>query len=259
MAGRRRAPGGRDVLHVGHDRAAEGRRLLAPLDGPALARRGAAGRQVGLPTRHAAAGRADVPRQRLGDDLHRGADRLGAGAARAQARRGQRARPARRRAGDDHRRRADRLDGGPGGARGRARPLGPERARPPDRRRLGGAAVDDGALRPPRADDRPRLGDDRDLAAGQRLAAARRARRRAGGRALPLPRAAGHRFAVRRDPGPQRRRRAGRLGRRADGRAGGSRAVGRARPTTAVRGPRSSPTTAGSSPATSSRSTPAGT
>ena len=75
MAGRRRAPGGRDVLHVGHDRPAEGRRLLASLDGPALADRGAAGRQVRLATRRAAAGRADVPCQRVGDDLHRGADR----------------------------------------------------------------------------------------------------------------------------------------------------------------------------------------
>ena len=246
MAGGGRAPGGRDVLHVGHDRPAEGRRLLAPLDGPALADRGAAGRQVGLTPRHAAAGRADVPRQRVGDDLHRGADRHRPGAARAEARRGQRARPARRRARHDHRRRADRLDGDPGGARGRARALGPERARPSDRRRLGGAAVDDGAIRPLRPDDHPRLGDDRDLAAGERLAPARRARRRVRGGAPALPRAAGHGLAVRRDPGPQRRWRAGRLGRSGDGRARGPRPVGRARRTTAVRGPRSSPTTAGS-------------
>ena len=37
-AARRERPG-RDVLHVGHDRPAEGRRLLAPLDGAAHAGR----------------------------------------------------------------------------------------------------------------------------------------------------------------------------------------------------------------------------
>ena len=46
--------------------------------------------------RRAAAGRADVPRQRVGADLHGGAGRRGAGAARPQARRRERARPARR-------------------------------------------------------------------------------------------------------------------------------------------------------------------
>ena len=40
-----RAPGRGHVLHVGHDRAAQGRRLLAPLTGPALAGGGAARRQ----------------------------------------------------------------------------------------------------------------------------------------------------------------------------------------------------------------------
>ena len=58
------------------------------------------------------------------------------------------------------------------GDRRRARPLGPERAAPAARRRLGGAPEHARGLRSPRADDHPRLGHDRDLAAGQRLPAA---------------------------------------------------------------------------------------
>ena len=116
-----------------------------------------------------------------------------------------------------------------GGDRRGARPLGPERAARARRRGLGGAAQSARGLRPPRPDDRPRLGDDRDLAAGQRLPAAGRARRRARGGPVRLPRAPGHRVAVRRDPSSRRRRRAGRLGRRGDGRARGPRSVGGAR------------------------------
>ena len=71
-AARRERPGG-DVLHVGHHRPAEGRRLLAPLDGAAHAGR--------LPRRRTgacaatdvrAAGDADVPRQLLGHAVRRG-------------------------------------------------------------------------------------------------------------------------------------------------------------------------------------------
>jgi fatty-acyl-CoA synthase len=69
--------------------------------------------------------------------------------------------------------------------------------------------------------------DDRDLPARERLPPARRARRRLRAGAPALPGAAGHRLAVRRDPGPQRRRGAGCLGRRGDGRARGPRPVGR--------------------------------
>ena len=70
------------------------------------------------------------------------------------------------------------------------------------------------------------LGDDRDLAGRQHLAAGSRARRRLRGGAPAMPRAAGDRVAVRRDPRAQRRRRAGRVERRGHGRARGPRPVG---------------------------------
>ena len=96
-----------------------------------------------------------------GDD-----DRLPGSYARPETRRDQRARPAGRRARDGDGRGSDGLDGGPAGARRRARPLGSERAAAIDRRRLGRAREHAEGLRSPRADRRPRLGDDRDLAAG---------------------------------------------------------------------------------------------
>ena len=58
-----------------------------------------------------AAGRADVPRERLGDPLHGDHDGRLARAARPNARRRIRARPSGRGEGDVHRRRADRVDG----------------------------------------------------------------------------------------------------------------------------------------------------
>ena len=116
--------------------------------------------------------------------------------------RGQRARPAGRRAGHDHRRRADGLDGGPAGARRRARPLGPELAAATWL--VGGSAAPpepDRGLRAPRPHRHPRLGHDRDLAAGQRLPAAARARRRCASRSSYDYRARqGVAVAVRRDP-----------------------------------------------------------
>ena len=64
----RRGHGGGHVLHERHDRDAEGRPLLAPLGRPAHARPGA--RRAARPARDregdAAAGRADVPCQRVG-------------------------------------------------------------------------------------------------------------------------------------------------------------------------------------------------
>ena len=72
---RRRAPGGGDVLHVGHDRAPERRGLLASRAGAALARRSTAGREVGQSARHRATGGADVPRQRVGSRVHGHPDR----------------------------------------------------------------------------------------------------------------------------------------------------------------------------------------
>ncbi len=59
------------VLHVGHHRQSEGRALQPPLDAAAHLRGGAAGRAELLGARHRAAGRADVPRQRLGPAVHR--------------------------------------------------------------------------------------------------------------------------------------------------------------------------------------------
>ena len=63
---RRREPGRGHVLHERHDRPPEGRRLLAPLDRPALAGRDGRRRRRGLRARHRDAGGADVPRQRVG-------------------------------------------------------------------------------------------------------------------------------------------------------------------------------------------------
>ena len=73
---RRREPRRRHVLHERHDRQSEGRRLLAPLDRPALdglARRRRRRRQR---ERHDHAGGADVPRQRVGALPGRGDGRL---------------------------------------------------------------------------------------------------------------------------------------------------------------------------------------
>ena len=70
----RRERGRRDVLHERHDRPAEGRRLLAPLDDPAHARR-RVGAPLGIGSSrggHVPAGRADVPRERVGLPVPRG-------------------------------------------------------------------------------------------------------------------------------------------------------------------------------------------
>ena len=69
----RRERGGGDVLHERHDRAAEGRPLLAPLDDAAHARRR---RRQPDGARHLGAGRdpagrADVPRERVGLSVSR--------------------------------------------------------------------------------------------------------------------------------------------------------------------------------------------
>ena len=71
-AGRERGRG--DVLHERHDRAAEGRRLLAPLDDAAHARVTAAANPLGLGLAEQDAilpGRPDVPCERLGVSVHR--------------------------------------------------------------------------------------------------------------------------------------------------------------------------------------------
>ena len=126
---------------------------------------------------------------------------------------------------------------------------------PHGRRRLGGAAVDDRGVREAaRAAHPPRVGHDRDGAARDGLRADRARAGAPRGRAVPLPRQAGHPGAVRRDA----RARAGglrALGRRDDGRARGARRLDLVVPTTTrPRAPTAGPTTAGSRPATSSRS-----
>ena len=115
---RRREPRRRDVLHERHHRPPEGRRLLAPLDRPALDGRAGRRRRGGQRARHRDAGRADVPRQRLGALPGGGDGRRVAGAARAEhAAEGARGADGVRE-GDAGRGRADDLDGGPAGARG---------------------------------------------------------------------------------------------------------------------------------------------
>ena len=80
------------LLHLGHCRVPEGRALLPPLDSAPLVCH-LHGRRAGhLRRGRHAAGRADVPRQRLGCALCHGDDRIEAGAAGAGPRPGQPAR-----------------------------------------------------------------------------------------------------------------------------------------------------------------------
>ena len=66
-----RAARGGHVLHVGHDRTAQGRGLLAPGAGAAFADGGAADSNGASAQGHGPASGADVPRQRLGAALCR--------------------------------------------------------------------------------------------------------------------------------------------------------------------------------------------
>ena len=75
---------GGHVLHERHHRAAEGGAVLAPLDRPPHAGRGAAGLDGHPRGRLGDARGADVPRDGLGDPLHRRDGRRPAGAARAR-------------------------------------------------------------------------------------------------------------------------------------------------------------------------------
>ena len=72
VAGARRASRGGDVLHVGHDRPAQGRRVLAPGARAALAGCGAARPARRIGKGHDPSGRPDVPRQRVGPAVRRG-------------------------------------------------------------------------------------------------------------------------------------------------------------------------------------------
>ena len=118
------------VLHERHHRDAEGRPLLAPLGRPAHARPGArrAARAARDRGRDDAAGRADVPRERLGLPVHLPDGRRQARLPRPVPRPRDAARRLRAARRDDHRRRADDLDGHPRHARQGARPLEPRRS-----------------------------------------------------------------------------------------------------------------------------------
>ena len=144
--GRERGRG--DVLHERHHRDAEGRRLLAPLDDAAhpRRRRHRAARLPPLAARRDPAGRADVPRERVGLSVHRDDARREAGLPRPAPRPREPARRLRAGEGDRDRGRADDLVRDPPAARRRARPLGPLGAEGDARRRLGGAARDDRRL-----------------------------------------------------------------------------------------------------------------
>ena len=84
VAPARREPGRVDVLHERHHRQPQGRRLLAPLDLAAHRRRDDGRQPRRLRARHDPAGRADVPRQRLGPGPRRRGLRRQPGDARAR-------------------------------------------------------------------------------------------------------------------------------------------------------------------------------
>ena len=217
------------MLHERHHRPAQGRPLLAPRDRDPLA--GLDAERHARPERDGrrAPGRADVPRERLGLPLHVHADRRQPGLPRPASRPAEPARGVRAGRGDGDRRSADDLDGDPAGARREPRRLGPLPPAGDDRRRLGRAARDDrrvrAAARPPR---HARVGNDGDGAARHRLRADLARAGAARGRAVRLPREAGHAGAVRRAPRP-RRRGPRALGRADDGRARGARSLDRER------------------------------
>ena len=256
--GARRERGGGDVLHERHDRPAARRRLLAPLVRPARARRRREQpARAGLRHRRRRdAGRADVPRERLGLPVPRHDAGREARLPRPASRPRQPAREHGARAGLVGRGRADHLDGDPRAARRRARPLGPLRDEGDARRRLRGAARDDRGLRgAARHPHLPGLGHDRDVAGRlHRRAARTTSPRRTTRRAGTSRRWSASRFRSSRSAsGAGDEERA--VGRRGDGRARGARPVGRrVRTTTRPRAPTAGRTTAGSAPATSSRS-----
>ena len=129
-AAARRGHGSGDVLHERHDRAAQGRPLLAPVHRPAHARPGArrAARAARDREGDAAAGRPDVPRQRVGLPLHVPDGRHEAGLPRPLPRSRDAARGLRAGGRHDHRGRADDLDGHPRHARRGARTGGTSRS-----------------------------------------------------------------------------------------------------------------------------------
>ena len=171
--------GGDHVLHVGHDRQPQGRRLLAPLDLAALAGLDDGQLDRALRARPLPLDRADVPRQRLGRRSYT------AFFARGRADHAPDVPPGRadhqddsRTAPDDLARRAHAC-GTTCCASPRPTPdVGPLEPARDSRRRRGGAPLHDrGVPRPLRRRRDPGLGDDRDESARRRSRSPRRARR----------------------------------------------------------------------------------
>ena len=256
----RREPGLVALLHVGDDGQSERRPVQPPLDASAHLRGRPARRAQLLGEGLDPAGRADVPRQRLGPAVRRLHDGIEARLARRRSRRQVALRAVRERARDGLGRRAD-------GVARAAHVRRVERPRVLDHathhhRRVGVPAGDDddvpGALQRASA---PRLGHDRDEPGRHGRGAEGIAGRPAAGRALRAPEQAGARGLRRRHEDRRWRGPRDPLGRRAFGRAAGARAVDRLavlqgrwrRPARAA-----TPTaTGGFRPATSRPSTPA--
>ena len=225
LADVRREPGVVALLHVGDDRQPEGRSLQPSLDAAAHLRDRPARRAQLLGQGRDPAGRADVPRQRLGPAVRRLHDGIEAGLPRARARRQIALRAVRERARHALGRRADGV-AGPARLRRRQRPQVLDHAAH-HHRRLGLPAGDDedvpGALRRAGA---ARLGHDRDEPGRHRGGAEGLAGRPRRADALRDPGQAGPRGLRRRHEDRRRRRRRAAMGRQAVGRADGARAVG---------------------------------
>ena len=179
--------------------------------------------------RRHAAGRADVPRQRVGHAVRGDDGRREDRAAGSAPRSGEPRRSVRARARDDHRRRADDLDGRAAAARRQSRRVRPVVDPRDVCRRLRRAAGADRSVRAAaRAEDRPGLGHDRDWRRSARSATCRRHRRRTATRRSSRYRAKQGR------PSPFVEIRARNedglvaVGRQDDGRARGARTVDRA-------------------------------
>ena len=246
---RRRVPRRQHVLHERHHGQPEGRRLHPSQHVPAHDERDDGGLRRRARVRPRAAGRADVPRQRVGPGPRRRRGRRRPGHARpGPVRQGDR-RPRRRGARHRGRRRADDLDAGAARAEG-PRHLG---AAGDPVRRLGRP---EGALRgvprDARAADPAGVGDDRDEPRRVGRPSRRRPAAAAPGRAGRAARRAGprrvRRRTARRRPATRWRRCRATARRAASCRPAGT---GSRRPTTTTRGPpRASPPTGGCARAT---------
>ena len=234
----RRELRGGHVLHERHHGPAKGGPVLAALDRAPHPRRGASGLDGHSRGRLRDARRADVPRDGVGNPVHRDDAGGQAGPAGTRSHPARAGRPDRLRGRHLERRRADDLERLPG-ARSAARPL--QRPRAQGGWLRGAGAPDPRLRRALRRAHRPGLGNDRDQPARRRLTPARGGRSLETTRPTPCepPRAASCRWS---SSGSIRTRAAS-----CRSVARGSRA-----PTTRTRAAtRGSPTTDGCAPATS--------